>query len=186
MARPVLITQVMVFFRRFIGALTLDAMAFEDIEADRHAAMQSVIVVLLTCLSAGVGAIGLGLTGAAGFVSGAVMALGGWLVWVAVIKAVGTMTFPEPETHSSLPELLRTLGFASAPGVFLGFAAMREAAPFVGVAVLLWMLAATVLAMRQALDYHSTVRAIGVCVWSMLVALAALATVGWLMSARVS
>lgn len=177
---------MVLFFRRFIGAMTLDPAAYEDIEHDPHAAMQSVLVVLLVCVSAGVGAIGLGLAGTAGFVSGAVLALGGWLVWVAVIKSVGTMTFPESETHSSLPELLRTLGFASAPGIFLAFAAIREAAVFVGPAVVVWMFAATVLAMRQALDYHSTARAIGVCFWSMLVALAALATVGWLLSARVS
>lgn len=177
---------MVVFFRRFIGAMTLDPGAYEDIEHDRHAAMQSVLVVLLVCASAGVGAIGLGLVGAAGFVSGAILTLGGWLVWIAVIKAVGTMTFPEPDTHSTVPELLRTLGFASAPGVFLAFAAIREAAVFVGPIVAVWMLAASVLAMRQALDYHSTGRAIAVCFSSMLVALAALAGVAWLLSARVS
>jgi len=110
----------------------------------------------------------------------------GWLVWVAVIKAVGTMTFPEAQTHSSMPELLRTLGFAAAPGVFLGFAAMRAVAPFIVTMVVFWMLASAVVGMRQALDYRTTGRAVAVCACSMAVSLAALFAVAWLFSTRVS
>ena len=177
---------VLLFLHRFTGALTLDPDAFEEIEAHGSSAMQSVAVVMLVCLSAGVGAVGLGLTGTVGFISGAILALSGWLVWVAVIKAVGTMTFPEEQTHSSMPELLRTLGFAAAPGVFFGFAAMRAVAPFIVSLVVLWMLASAVVGMRQALDYRSTGRAVAVCACSMAVSLAALFAVAWLFSTRVS
>lgn len=156
------------FFRRFIGALALDAGAFEDIERDRHAAMQSVLVVTLVCLAGGLAAKALGLAGLSGFVTGTIVSLGAWLVWAAVMTTLGTMTVPEPQTRSDLPELLRVLGFASAPGVFIAFAALPSAAPLVLVIVMAWTTAATVIGVRQALDYRSTPRAIAVCVVSWL------------------
>jgi hypothetical protein len=158
------------FFTRFIGVLALDAGTFEAIEADRHSAMQSVIVLVAACFGGGIAAHGLGLVGPAGFLVGVVVTLGGWLVWVTLIAALGTTAFAEPETKSDLPELLRTLGYAAAPGVILVFAAMASAAPMVVAGVSLWMIAAAVLAVRQALDYRTTGRAIAVCV------------VGWLIS----
>lgn len=152
------------FFRRFIGVLVLDAGTFEDIEADRGSAMQSVLVLLAACLAGGFGSMGLGLIGPIGFATGAIVTLGGWLVWVSVIAVLGTTALAEPQTKSDLRELLRTLGFAAAPGVFLAFAAMSAIAPFVLVGVSIWMVAAAVLAVRQALDYRGTARAIAVCV----------------------
>ncbi len=76
------------FLKRFMGVLVLDSSTFEEIEADRHAAMQSVVVVLLVCLASGFAALGLGLAGVGGFVAGAVVSRGAWLVWGAVISTV--------------------------------------------------------------------------------------------------
>ena len=165
------------FFRRFIGALVLDAGVFEEIEADRHAAMQSVAVVILACFGGGVAVMGLGVSGPAGFFAGAVIVLGAWMMWVTAIASLGTITFAEPQTNSNLSELLRTLGFAAAPGVFLAFASMRAAAPFVVALVSLWMIAAAVLGLRQALDYRSTTRAIAVCVLGWLISFGMIALV---------
>ena len=174
------------FFRRFIGALVLDAGAFEDIEADRHAGMQSVIVVMAVCAAGGLAAGGLGIAGATSFVSGAVIVLGGWLVWVAVIASLGTITLPEPQTRSNARELLRVLGFAAAPGVFIALAALPAAAPVVTVVVALWMIAAAVVGLRQALDYRSTGRALVVCVVGILVSLGVTAAVAALFTRTVS
>lgn len=173
------------FFYRFIGALSLDASIYEDIERDRRAGMQSVLIVLAVTAAGGVAGFGLGLIGLSGFVTGAVIALGGWLVWVSLITTLGTTTFAEPQTKSSARELLRTLGYASAPGVFLAFAAMPAAAPFVFVLVSLWMIATAVLAVRQALDYRSTGRAIAVCVVAWLLSIAFIAVVALISSRSV-
>jgi hypothetical protein len=173
-------------FRRFIGALVLDAGAFEDIEADRHAGWQSLIVVMAVCAAGGFAAGGLGIAGAAGFASGAVIVLGGWLVWVVVIAALGTITLPEPQTRSDVRELLRVLGFAAAPGVFIALAALPSAAPVVTIVVALWMIASAVVGMRQALDYRSTGRAIAVCVAGGLVSLGVVAAVAALFTRTVS
>lgn len=141
----------------------LEASAYEEIEAHPMAGMQSVIVVLAVTAAGGIAGMGLGVIGVPGFVTGAVIALGGWLVWVSLITTLGTITFAEPQTRSNARELLRTLGFAAAPGVFLIFAAIRPAAPLVFAVVSLWMIAAAVIAVRQALDFRSLTRAIAVC-----------------------
>ena len=161
------------FFSRFMGALVLDASTFEGIEADRHAAMQSVLVVMMVCVAGGVAAMGYGEIGIAAFVSGTIISLGAWLVWAAAITTVGTFALREPQTSSDLPELLRVLGFAAAPGVFIALAAMRSAAPLVAIVVSLWAIAAAVLGVRQVFDYRSTPRALAVCI------------LGWLVSAGV-
>ena len=173
------------FFRRFIGALVLDAGAYEDIEADRHASMQSVLVVAAVCVAGGIAGTGLGL-GAAAFVSGAIIALGGWMVWAATIVALGTSALAEPQTRTDVPQLLRVLGYASAPGVFVILAAMPAAAPFVLVLVSVWMTAAAVIAVRQALDYKSTARAIWVCAISWMISIGVLAGFAALFARTVS
>jgi hypothetical protein len=165
------------FLHRFVGALVLDAEAFEDIESDRHASSQSALVVALACVAAGVASMALGMANPAGFATGAIIALGIWLVWVMVVAVIGTTDLAEPQTHSSFIELVRTLGFAAAPGVFIVFAAVRPAAPFVIAFVSLWMVAAAVLGMRQALDYRHTSRALAVCVLAWMVSIGVVATV---------
>jgi hypothetical protein len=157
------------FLRRLIGALALNAAAYEDIEADRHAAMQSVIVVVAVSFAGGLAWTGLGLDPAA-FITGAIIALGAWLVWAATIVTLGTGAMAEPQTKSDVPQLLRVLGYASAPGLFVALAAMRAATPVILVIVSLWLIAAAVIAVRQALDYRSTARAVFVCVASFLIA----------------
>lgn len=174
------------FFRRFIGALALDAGTFEDVEADRRADAQAAAVVALASIACGFAAMGLRAASPWGFAAGLVAMLGGWVVWAVLISAIGTTMMPEPQTRSGPRELLRTLGFAAAPGVFYGFAAMQAAAPFVFVVVSAWMIAAAVLAVRQALDYKSTGRAAAVCAIAWILSFGVTAGVGMLMSRPVS
>jgi hypothetical protein len=165
------------FLRRFFGALVFDASAFEDVEADRAAMLQSLAVVALAAMAGGIGAIGVGMTGVTGWLVGVAAVLGGWLVWITALAVIGTNVFREPQTRSGFAELVRTMGFAMAPGVFLAFAAMRAAAPIVVTIVAVWIVASTVIAMRQALDYRSTARAIAVCIVGWLLAVDVIAAV---------
>ncbi len=174
------------FVRRFMGVLVLDPATFEEIEADRRAGFESAAVVMLVCAAAGTAALNLGLTGLAGFTGGTIVALGAWLIWISVVTTIGTRVLAEGETRSNTAELLRTLGFASAPGVFLAFASLRTAAPLVFVVVAVWMIAAEVIAMRQALDYRSTTRAIAVSVLAWIVALGVALAISMLLSAPVA
>ena len=169
------------FFRRFIGALVLDAGTFEDIEQDRSAGGQSVLVVAAVSIAGAIAAMGLGLVDLGGVVIAAVITLGGWLVWAGMTTALGTIAFADDETSSDLSELLRVLGFAAAPGVFIVLAGIRPAAPAIVPIVVLWMMATSVLGIRQAFDYHGTGRALAVCAAGWVVSAGILAIVAGLL-----
>lgn len=174
------------FTRRFVGAMVLDPMTFEDIESDRHAGSQAGVAILLACLAGGFGLAGSVELTWQGFAAGVAFAVGAWAVWAMLITTIGTLVVPEQQTSSRPAELFRTMGFAAAPGVLFAFAAMRAAAPFVWVVVSIWMIAATVLAVRQALDYRSLARAVAVCVAAWLATFGIVAVAGMLLSRPVS
>ena len=164
----------------------LDAAVYEEIEADRGADMQSALVVLSVTGAGGMAGIALGLIGISGFLTGAIVALGGWLVWVSLIATIGTTALAEPQTKSNSRELLRTLGYAAGPGVILVFATMSSAAMLVFVVVSLWMIAAAVMAVRQALDFRSVGRAVAVCVIAWLLAIGCVALIALVTSRAVT
>lgn len=169
-----------------MGALVLDPVTFEDVEADVHAGAQAALVVLLACLAGGLATIGGNTMTLPTFVLGTVSALGAWVVWAFLIATIGSHMMPEPQTNSRPGELLRTMGFAAAPGVFLAFGAIPSAAPFAFAVASLWMIAATVLAVRQALDYRGLGRAVFVCVAAWLLTFGIIAATGMLLARSVS
>lgn len=146
---------------RMMGAARLDVRTYEEVEADVNATGQAMLVVVISSVAAGIGAIGS--LGIRGLVLTTLAALVGWVVWAGLTFVIGTKLLPEPQTRSDIGELLRTLGFASSPGVLRIFGII----PFIGwlitLAASVWMLVAMVIAVRQALDYQSTGRAVGVC-----------------------
>jgi hypothetical protein len=107
-----------------------------------------------------------------GILQGTITALIGWLVWALLAYAIGVHLLPQPQTKSSLGEMLRTTGFAAAPGLFRIVELVPLLGAIVSIVVSIWMLVAMVIAVRQALDYTSTLRAIGVCIIGWLVYLA--------------
>jgi hypothetical protein len=157
---------------RMIRAAKLDASLYEEVEADRGALGQATIVVVLSSLAAGVGAAAQ--TGIGGLLIGTIAALVGWYVWAFLTYWIGTRLLPEPQTKADYGELLRSIGFSSAPGVIrvLGIIPGLTWPIFVVAAV--WMLVAMVIAVRQALDYTGTLRAVGVCVIGWLIQLVVL------------
>jgi hypothetical protein len=108
---------------------------------------------------------------------GTLSALLGWAVWAAITYFVGTRLLPEPQTKADYGELLRTIGFASAPGIIRILGIIPGLMGIVFLVAGVWMLVAMVIAVRQALDYHSTARAVGVCLIGWLVQLLILALI---------
>jgi hypothetical protein len=94
---------------------------------------------------------------------GTLAALVSWYVWAYLTYWVGTQLLPEATTNATAGQLLRTLGFASAPGLIRVVGILPGLAELVFLVAAVWMLVAMVIAVRQALDYTSSVRAIGVC-----------------------
>jgi len=150
------------FQERIIRAAKLDFTLYEEVEADKSALNQALGVVILASLAAGIGGVKTG--GFGGILIGTVLALTSWAVWAYLVYLIGTKLLPQPQTRADYGELLRTIGFASSPGIIrvLGFIpGLRDLVFFIAA---IWMLVAMIIAVRQALDYQSTLRAIGVCI----------------------
>jgi hypothetical protein len=152
---------------RMIRAAKLDRRLYEEVEADTGATGQAMLVVVLSSVAAGIGSASVG--GLKGLLFGTLSALAGWYVWAFLTYFIGTRLLPESQTEADLGQLLRTTGFSSSPGLLriLGILPGLTGIVFLGCAV--WMLVAMVIAVRQALDYHGTGRAIGVCLIGWLV-----------------
>jgi hypothetical protein len=147
---------------RMIRAAKLDAQLYEEVEADKGALVQAMGVVVLASIAGGVGSGRLG--GLTGFFIGTVGALIGWFIWAALTYFIGTKILPEPTTKADVGELLRTTGFSSSPGLIRVLGLIPGITGIVFLVSGVWMLTAMIIAVRQALDYRSTFRAVGVCV----------------------
>jgi len=149
------------FADRMIRAARLDANLYEEVEADAGATRQAMLVVVLSSVAMGISLYGD--VGLPGLVGGAVIALAGWFLWALLTYWIGTSLLPEPQTRADLGQLLRTTGFTSSPGLLRVFGLIPGLWRIVVMVTAVWMLVAMVIAVRQALDYHGTLRAFGVC-----------------------
>ncbi len=173
------------FTRRMTGAALLRSDTYEEVEADRSANWQALAVVLLASLAAGVGSLENNGWSGLGYIT--VVALVGWLTWAWLTCFIGTRVLPRAETVADLGELLRTIGFASSPGVLMALAAIPPISRYVFPLCGTWMLISMVIAVRQALDYEGrggTLRALAVCaigfpIYALLVAGALLVLGPW-------
>ena len=150
------------FTNRIIRAAKLDVNLYEEVEADKGAMGQAMGIVVLSSIAAGVGFIETG--GFSGIITGTIASLIGWYVWAYLTYFIGTKFLPEPQTKADLGELLRTIGFSSSPGLIRVLGIIPGLGVVVYFTASIWMLVAMVIAVRQALDYNSTLRAVGVCV----------------------
>lgn len=147
---------------RMVRASKLDVNLYEEVEADQGSMGQAISVVIISSIASGIGA--MGVIGISGIVVGALAALIGWVVWAFLAYIIGTKLLPEPQTKADIGEVLRTTGFASSPGVLRILAFIPLIGALISIAASVWMLVAMIIAIRQALDYKSTWRAILVCV----------------------
>lgn len=150
------------FMDRMIRAAKLDVHLYEEVEADKNTMREAMGVVVLSSIAAGVGSITT--IGFGGIIFGTLAALGGWYIWAYLTYFIGTKFLAEPQTEADLGQLLRTTGFSSSPGLIriLGIIPGLNSVVFAVASV--WMLVAMVIAVRQALDYTATWRAVAVCV----------------------
>jgi hypothetical protein len=149
------------FISRMLRAAKLDVPFYEEVEADQSAMPQAMGVVVLSSLAAGVGSIAT--LGLGGMLLGTLAALGSWYLWAWLTYFIGTRFLAEAQTEADLGQLLRTTGFSSSPGLIRVLGIIPGLGPVVFMLAAIWMLVAMIIAVRQALDYTSTLRAVGVC-----------------------
>jgi hypothetical protein len=149
-------------YERMIRAAKLDVDLYEEVEADKSTMGQAIVVVIISSLAAGVGRFGeIDLSGIIIFTA---LSLVGWFIWAYITYIIGTKILPQPQTKADHGELLRTIGFSSSPGVLRALNFIPAIGHLITFIANIWMLAAMIIAVRQALDYDSTLRAIGVCI----------------------
>ncbi len=148
------------FAERMIGAATLNVKTYEEVEHDESALPQAMAVVALSVIASGISSAGFG---SRGLVGGLIAAGVGWVVWAGIIFVVGTKLLPEPSTKADFGQLLRTIDFAASPGILNILGIIPLFGWLVRFVVWIWQLVATVVAVRQALDYRSTGKAVVVC-----------------------
>jgi len=166
------------FGERMIGAAKLDAATYEEVEHDPTAMGQAMAVVILAAVSAGLGSIRSG--GMTGLVAGALGALVGWFLWAGVVFLIGTRLLPGPETKADLGQLLRTIGFSASPGLLNIVGVVPVLGGLVRLVLMVWQLVAMVVAVRQALDYQTTGRAVAVCLTGWLIYVVVGVLLAWL------
>jgi len=159
------------FKDRIIRAAKLDVNLYEEVEADKSAMGQAMGIVVLSSVAAGLGSIAK--AGMIGIITGTIAALIGWYIWAFLTYLIGTKLLAQPQTKSDMGELLRTIGFSTSPGLIRVLGIIPGLYNIVFLIAAIWMLVAMIIAVRQALDYTSTLRAVGVC------------AIGWIIQALV-
>jgi len=139
---------------RMLRAVQLDVDLYNEVEKDENATTEALIVVALTALCA---AIGTALSGEgnlfSGIIWGVIGSLIGWLVSSATIYGAGVYLFGGTAT---IEELLRTLGYATSPGILRILTFIPVIGPLLGFVVSIWTLVTNVVATREALDVDTT------------------------------
>lgn len=131
---------------RMVGAAFLDVRTFEEVEHDQGATGQAAAVVMLMAVCQAIGGSGGGLITALG---AGLLALGSWAVFAGITYLVGEEIFRGDATWG---EVLRTLGFAQAPGILYLFDVIPVFGFFLSLFVSVWILVAAFIGIRQALD----------------------------------
>jgi hypothetical protein len=134
---------------RMKGAAILDVATYEEVEADTTATGQAAVVVGVVAVCSAIGAIGRGGTG---IIAALVVAFLGWLLWAGITYLIGDKLLGGTATWG---ELLRTLGFAQAPGVLSILGIIPILGGLVRFLVFIWLLATGIVAIRQALDFST-------------------------------
>jgi hypothetical protein len=154
------------FPARMVGAARFHPGTYEEVEADHTANGQAVAVVVIASLAA---AIGLGATDVRNLLGMLFFEIITWLLWVMVTLFIGTHLLPGSVTQADFGQVLRTTGFSASIGILRVFGIVPVVGGPVFVVVTILMLITFVIAIRQALDYASTGRAVAVCLLGWLI-----------------
>ena len=157
---------------RMIGAARLSVETFEEVEHDRSATIQALVVVIVVAAASGIGSmLSSDVSLLNGVILGAVRGVVGWAVWALVTWIIGSTILRTPETEADWGQLARVTGFAQTPGLLNILIFIPVAGWIIGIAAFLWQFVAMMVGVRQALDYKSTWRAFFVILISFIVVL---------------
>ncbi len=149
------------FLNRLFRAAKLDARLYQEVIADPKTMFQAMVAVFIYSAASAYG--GFGRAGVAGINFAMITTIVGWYIWAFSAYFVGVRLLPEAGTKEDRKAVLRAMGFASSPGLIRMLGLIPG---FTGVTLLIasvWMFVAAVVAIKQAMNYQSIYRAVGVC-----------------------
>jgi hypothetical protein len=145
-------------FNRMVRAAMLDVNLYEEVEADTSLNQEALIVVILVSVASGIGAFLGGVIGGdfgpalIGLIVTIALGIVNYYIWAYVTYFVGTNLFGGTADPG---ELLRTLGYASAPRLLGILSFIPCVGALAGIVAAIWALIAGVIAVRQALDFDT-------------------------------
>jgi hypothetical protein len=142
---------------RIFRVFRLDATVFREIAEDKGAMSQAAIVVVVVFFLSAIGsAIGAAIAGSGAILSFFVTLLMGvlisWLLWAVLTYFVGTLLF---KGKTDIPEMMRVLGFASAPNILGIFSAIPCVGWIAALAGGILALVAGVIGIREAMEFDT-------------------------------
>ena len=156
---------------RMLGAARLNVETYEDVESDGGATLQALLIVILVTIASVIGNVlsgGDDINVTSALISGLVLGIAGWAIWALVTWMIGATILKTEQTQADWGQLARGLGFAQTPKLLYVFIFIPIAGPIIGLVAFIWSFVCMVVAVRQSLDYTSTLRALFVIVISFI------------------
>ena len=146
---------------RMLGAARLNVQTYEDVEHDSGATLQALLVVVLVSIASVVGQL-IGGTDdgvVSAIVIGIIRGVVSWALWALFAWLIGATLLKTEQTEANWGQLARATGFAQTPGIFNVLFFIPILGVIIYLAALVWTIACMIVAVRQSLDYTSTLRA---------------------------
>ena len=146
---------------RMIGAARLNVETYEDVEHDSGATLQAMLVVVLVSIASVVGQLIGGTDAGVGWiiVSGIIRGVVSWALWALFAWLIGATLLKTAQTEANWGQLARCTGFAQAPGILNVFFFIPILGTIIYLVALVWTIMCMIVAVRQSLDYTSSLRA---------------------------
>ena len=146
---------------RMIGAARLNVDTYEDVEHDSGATLQAMLVVVLVSIASVVGQLIGGTDAGVGWiiVSGVIRGVVSWALWALFAWLIGATLLKTAQTEANWGQLARATGFAQTPGILNVFLFIPILGTIIYLVALVWTITCMIVAVRQSLDYTSSLRA---------------------------
>ena len=146
---------------RMIGAARLNVETYEDVEHDSGATLQAMLVVVLVSIASVVGQLIGGTDAGVGWiiVNGVIRGVVSWALWALFAWLIGATLLKTAQTEANWGQLARCTGFAQAPGILNVFFFIPILGTIIYLVALVWTIMCMIVAVRQSLDYTSSLRA---------------------------
>ena len=146
---------------RMLGAARLNVQTYEDVEHDSGATLQALLVVVLVSIASVVGQLIGGTDAGVGWiiVSGVIRGVVSWALWALFAWLIGATLLKTAQTEANWGQLARCTGFAQTPGILNVFFFIPILGTIIYLVALVWTITCMIVAVRQSLDYTSSLRA---------------------------